>query len=295
MELRHLRYFVTVVEERHFGRAAARLFMSQPPLSQQIQQLEREIGAQLLDRTTRKVALTSAGEAFYQDAIAILQRVDESAERARRLGRGEMGFFAVGFVASAAYDILPRIFREFREMLPQVELGLLELQGHEQGDALASGRIDVGLARLPTVNDAIIVETVSEETLVAALPASHPLAFYDEVAITDLRGEPFILFPESDRSRYAQLIYSLCADNGFEPLVVQKTGEVQTAVSLVAAGIGVTLVPESVQAVHRAGIVYRPLKEPRPAVALSVAYRADEKSPVLPHFLQVVRRVATTH
>ncbi len=295
MELRHLRYFVTVVEERHFGRAAARLFMSQPPLSQQIQHLEAEIGAQLLDRTTRKVALTAAGESFYHDALRILQGVDDASERARRLGRGDMGFFAVGFVASAAYDILPRIFREFREMLPQVELALHELQGHEQGDALASGRIHVGLSRLPTVSESTVVETVSEETLVAALPASHPLAFQEEVGIVDLHGEPFILYPESSRSRYAQLIFQLCSDHGFEPQVVQQTGEVQTAVSLVAAGIGVTLVPESVQAVHRAGIVYRPLKEPRPAVALSVAYRSDEKSPILPHFLQVVHRVAANH
>jgi DNA-binding transcriptional LysR family regulator len=292
VELRHLRYFIAVAEERHFSRAAERLFMSQPPLSQQIQQLEREIGVPLLARTSRRVELTPAGESFLADARDILARADRAAERARRAARGEEGWLAIGFVGSATYDLLPEILRAFRAQYPDVALDLHELLGGEQASALRERRIHVGFARVPTPEEGIRQETIVREPLNAALPAAHRCALAPEVTLSDLAGEPFILYPRLLESSYAQHLLELCRAAGFEAHVVQETGELHTAISLVAAGIGVSLVPASVRTVGRSGVVYRPLAAPSPTVELTVGYRADDASPVLPRFLRIVRGIA---
>ena len=292
MELRHLRYFVAVAEELHFGRAAQRLFMAQPPLSQQILQLEREIGTSLLERTNRRVQLTAAGQVFLQEARDILARVDHAVLTAQRASRGEAGWLGVGFVASATYDVLPVILRRFRERFPEVEMVLIELLGTEQGQAMRENQIHVGFARLPSDVEGIVLETVAVHPLMVALPATHPLAKQERIDLPELAAEPFILFPRQPESNYADYIIRLCAAAGFTPRIVQKTGEMQTAVSLVDAGIGVAIVPASVQNLRREGVVYRPFAEPAPTIALSMCYRQHDPSPILPHFLAIARETA---
>ncbi len=290
MELRHLRYFVAVAEELHFGRAAERLFMAQPPLSQQIKQLETEIDVRLFERTNRRVLLTSAGEAFLKEARAILAHVDQAVEKAQLASRGEAGWFGVGFVASAIYDVLPVILRRFREEYPNVELFLLEIPGVEQWQALRDRRIHVGFARLPAQEQGIVLETVAKDTLMVALPASHRLAGQAAIHLQSLALEPFILYPHQPESNYAEYVMRLCEEAGFTPRIVQKTGEIQTAVSLVYAGIGVAIVPASAHNLRREGVVYCPIAEPAPTIELTIGYREHDPSPILPHFLDIARQ-----
>ncbi len=289
MELRHLRYFVTVAEELHFGRAAERLFISQPPLSQQIQQLERELGVSLFARTSRRVTLTPAGEAFLREARQVLAGVDTAISAAQRAARGETGWLGIGFAASATYDLLPAVLHDFREQFPDVALSLMELNAAEQTEALRSHSIHVGFARPYVAEAEIVVGATLQEPLLAALPQAHPLAPRDALDLTELTGEPFVSFPELPAPSYAQFVRRVCEEAGFLPRVVQEVREMQTAISLVAAGIGIALLPASVQNVHRTGVVYCPLKEPAPRTELAVVSRLDDPSPVLQNFLAIVR------
>lgn len=291
MELRHLRYFLAVADELHFGRAAARLHLAQPPLSQQIRKLERELGFDLFARTSRRVHLTDAGRAFRDEARAILSRVDEATASARRVAEGEAGALAVGFVASATYALLPRLYRRFRERHPDVALTISELSTAEQVEALRAGRIQVGLARAPVGDDALVIEPLAEEPLVVALPKRHPLASSRAVALRALASEPFVLFPRHPRPGWIDLVQGACAAAGFRPAVAQEVLELSTTVTLVAAGIGVTLVPASAQALRLAGVVYRPLRPPAPTTKLLALHRADEQRPVVRRFLEVAREV----
>jgi LysR family transcriptional regulator, benzoate and cis,cis-muconate-responsive activator of ben and cat genes len=294
MELRHLRYFVAVADELHFGRAAARLHISQPPLSQQIQQLETELGFELFVRTSRRVRLTDAGRAFRDEARAILERVGEATAAARRVAEGEAGALAVGFVASATYALLPRLYRRFRERHPDVALTLSELSTAEQVEALRAGQIQVGLARAPVGDDALAIEPLAEEPLIVALPTRHPLASSRTVALRALAREPFVLFPRQPRPGWIDVVQGACAAAGFRPAVAQEALELSTAVTLVAAGIGVTLVPASAQALRLAGVAYRPLRAPAPTTRLLALHRADEPRPVVARFLAVAREVIAT-
>lgn len=293
MELRHLRYFVAVAEELHFGRAAERLFMAQPPLSQQIKQLEVELGFDLFERTNRRVRLTEAGKVYLEEARVILRRVEDAKVKAFRVSRGETGWIGVGFVASSSYDILPDVLRRFRDLYPDVELVLAELLSIDQIGALREKRIHVGFSRMSIVERGIVCETIATERLLVALPSRHPLAGASSIRVRDLEGQPFIQFPKASESSYYQVIEGLCSAEGFAPSVIQKTDEVQTAISLVVAGLGITIVPEPIQNLLRDGIVYRPFIEPSPVVNLAMAYREDETSPVLPRFLEVARQLAT--
>jgi DNA-binding transcriptional LysR family regulator len=302
IELRHLRYFVAVAEELHFGRAAARLYMAQPPLSQQIQQLEREIGVRLLERTNRRVRLTEAGVAFLDDARAILAKLDQASAHARRIAQGEAGSLAIGFVSSAMYDLVPAMLRRFQEQHPDVELVLHEYSWMEQKAALRERRIQVGVARIPPrispPEDGLILETVSQEPLIVAAPAASRIAQQADtdgtIELVSLADEAIVLFPRQAVSDYAQYVVRLCEEAGFTPRIVQEVEELQTAVSLVAAGIGVTMVPAPVRDLRRAGVRYLTLREPAPTVTLTLAYRADETSPVLPHFLALAHATAAS-
>ena len=197
MELRHLRYFVVVAEELHFRRAAERLHMSQPPLSQQIRALEEEVGATLLLRNQRQVELTAAGAAFLERAREILTLVEDAALEARRVQRGEVGRLAIGFVGSAMYSFVPELLRAFREQFPDVVLRLQELGTSEQLRQLENGRLDVGFMRLPVLRPELRVETVCEEPVIAALPDLHPLAAKRRLSLEDLEGQPLVLLTRS--------------------------------------------------------------------------------------------------
>jgi DNA-binding transcriptional LysR family regulator len=291
MELRHLRYFLAVAEELHFGRAAARLHIAQPPLSQQIRQLERELGYDLFLRTQRRVRLTEAGAAFQEEARALLERLEHAKAAAGRIARGEAGALGVGFVASATYALLPRLYRRFRERHPDVALALEEMSTAEQVDALRAGRIQLGLARPPVGDDTLAAEPLADEPLVAALPARHPLAARRSLPLRALAHEAFVLFPRHPRPGWIDVVQGVCRAAGFRPAVAQEVLELSTAVTLVAAGVGVTLVPASAQALRLDGVAYRPLREPSPSTRLVALRRPDERKAVVDRFLDVAREI----
>lgn len=291
MELRHLRYFVAVAEELSFRRAAERLFMAQPPLSQQIRQLETEIGTPLFDRTAKRVTLTPAGQAFLEDAKAVLARVDSAVARAARIGRGDEGRLRVGFASSTAFDVLPIVVRRFRERYPEVTLELTELLGQEQAEALRARRIDVGLSVQPEPAEGLRIEELAWVPVVVALPATHPLASRRGVALTELAHEPFVRFPRSSTTGFARFVAELFQEAGIAPPLVQATEELQTALGLVAAGLGFTVVPGSVRRLRREGLVFRPFTS-SPKIRLGVAHREEDASPLIPRFVQVAREAS---
>jgi DNA-binding transcriptional LysR family regulator len=292
MELRHLRYFVVVAEELHFRRAAERLHMSQPPLSQQIRHLEEEVGATLLLRNQRRVELTAAGQAFFVRAREILDSVEDAARQARRVQRGEVGRLAVGFVGSAMYSFVPELLRTFRDHAPDITLRLNELGTSEQLRQLEDGRLDVGFVRVPRARPELRIETVVEEPVVAALPDAHPLATHSLLKLADLEGEPLVLLTRAGAPGLREALAPAIDRLGGEERIVQEVTETQTVVGLVAAGVGVSLVPESMRALERAGVTYRPLDGEAPKVRLTMAWRAADDSAVLNRFLEMARAAA---
>ena len=294
MELRHLRYFLAVAEELHFHRAAARLHISQPPLSQQIRALERELGVTLLERNRRRVGLTAAGEAFRDDARAILAAVYRAAERAQNVARGSLGTLSVGFVGSAMFSpTLPDILREFRATRPEVELVLRELPTVVQLQALVGGELDVGVIRGPIaatdVDPQLELMTIQRERLVAALPADHPLAARRRLRAADLSGDTFVILARRDAPGLFASLTSAMVEVGGVPEDVLEVAEMQTIISLVAGGFGVSLVPASVGTVDRSGVAFRPIAGPTPTIELSAAWRTGGDSPVRDAFLALSR------
>jgi DNA-binding transcriptional LysR family regulator len=292
MELRQLRYFTTLAEELHFGRAAKRLALTQPPLSQAILNLERELGVRLFERTRRRVALTHAGRAFLEEARQTLVRADRAADRARRAGRGEVGRLAVGFLANTAYTLLPLVLRDFARGFPGVSLDLRELTIPQQVDALQRGNIDVGLLRPPVADAEIVADTVLEEPFVLALPAGHPLAKLKRVPLKRLADEPFVLFPRTPGFVFHDLILGYCLRGGFTPRVAQEVNQTHAVVGLVSGGLGVALVPASARKFGLPGVVYRPMREATPLARVAVARRRADTSPVVAAFLEVAHKVA---
>ncbi|ANI42388.1 LysR substrate-binding domain-containing protein [Mycolicibacterium vaccae] len=293
MELRHLRYFQAVAEELHFGRAAERLHIAQPPLSQQIRQLEREVGVRLLDRSTRSVALTAAGRAFLDRTIRILGAVDEACDQARRIADGVEGQLVVGCVGSATYSLLPRLVRELRVALPGVDLRVRgEMLATAQLAALHSKDIDLALMRPPVDDPAVTTETLRHDRLLIALPAGHRFAERTEIAMTDLHDEDFISHAGHGRSRMSTLVAGLCLDAGFRPRIRHEVEETSTLVTLVAAGLGVAVVPEPTAALEISGVCYRPLAGPGATVALLAAYPTADASPLIANVVDVLRATA---
>jgi DNA-binding transcriptional LysR family regulator len=293
MELRHLRYFVAVAEELHFGRAAERLQMAQPPLSQQIQSLEEELGVRLLQRTKRHVELTEAGRAFLREARQVLEQAEQAVLVARRAARGEIGLLSVGFVGSSCYGTLPPILRRFRERYPDVQITLRELTATQQVQALRHQRIHVGILRPPIEDKGLQMETIRRETLIVALPAQHPLAARSRIALRELADEPFILFPPQYGPGFYHQIMGACLEAGFSPRVVQEAIEMQTIVSLVAAEIGIALVPASLSNLQRVGVIYRPLAGETPILEIALVWRPDDPAPALARFREIAREVAS--
>jgi DNA-binding transcriptional LysR family regulator len=293
MELRHLRYFRAVAEELHFGKAAARLHMAQPPLSQQIRQLERELGVELLIRSTRKVELTPAGRAYLKRAIAVLDAVDDAGHQARRVAQGVEGHLAISCVGSATYSLLPTLVRALRDELPHVEISVRgEMLAPAQVDALLTGDIDIALLRPSIEHHGIRCEHLRRDRLIAALPAGHPLARRESLHIGDLRAEDFIAHAGQGRSVMGGLLSAVCANAGFAPRIRHEVSETSTLVTLVAAGLGVAVVPAPTADLDIAGVAYRDLEPSTLGVDLVAAYLADAASPVVEPALRVLRRVA---
>jgi DNA-binding transcriptional LysR family regulator len=288
MELRQLRYFVAVAEELHFGHAARRLRIAQPALSRHIQALERELEVLLLFRNRRRVQLTPAGQVFLERCRLLLARAEDAIVAAQRVSEGTSGSLKLGFVGSATYDAIPSILRAFHQFAPQVELTLSEMTVHAQLEALAEKRIDLGFLRLPARTEGLVFRSVSREALLIALPSTHPLAQLPVLRLSALAGEPFVLYPDHPRPSWTEFIVGLCQQAGFRPTVAQRTVEIQTTLSLVAAGMGVSIVPACVSNIPRKDVVYRRLTGVRARTELLAAYRAEDTSPVLRSFLKLM-------
>ncbi len=285
MELRHLRYFVAVAEELHFRRAAERLHMSQPPLSQQIRALEDELGVLLLERTQRRVELTAAGAAFYERARDILAAVEDASRLVRRVHRGEVGRLAVGFVGSSMYSLVPEVLGAFSARYDAVDLHLRELTTAAQLRQLESGQIDVGFIRPASGRPGLVIETVLREPVVVALPESHRLAARETLRLEQLAGESLVLLGREESPGVRDSLATATERLGGE---VQEVREMQTVIGLVRAGVGISLVPESVRALAREGVVYRELSDGDLSVELALAWRTGDRSPVLTAFRELV-------
>lgn len=289
MELRHLRYFVAVAEELHFGRAALRLRTAQSSLSAQIRALESELGVPLFNRTKRHVHLTDAGRVLLPEAQSILQRATLAARTAQRAGRGELGRLGIGFVPSADCTSFPAILRAFKQRAPHIDLVLHNLGALEQLAALRQGEIDVGFLRPPGSDAAIASEIILREPFVVVLPQDHPLAQPGALALAQIASEPLVLCSRQHSALQRDSIAALFRAAGVIPNIHFETDHTQTILGLVAAGIGLSLMPASVQALGAPGLAYRRLKGRGPRLEMAIAWRRDDPSRVLDHFLAVVR------
>lgn len=291
MELHSLRYFVAVAEELHFGRAAARLHITQPALSRQIQGLEEELDVKLLQRTKRTVELTEAGTAFLVEVRKALQQVESAIHIAQRAARGEVGSLRIAFTPSAMHTVLPTMLKQFRDRYPNVKLELSELCTLDQVNTLRTETIDVGLLHPPIDAPFLHLHPLQGENLVVALPQTHPLAKQKQLRLKSLAGEPLILHPRYEGPVLYDQILNLCRNAGFEPHIVHEEVKHQTRVGLVAAGIGITFVPASLQQSGLAGVSYRALIGASPELQLALAWQQERMSPVLQAFLQVAQHV----
>ncbi|WP_243058507.1 LysR substrate-binding domain-containing protein [Nocardioides sp. SR21] len=287
MELRHLRSFAVLAEERHFGRAAERLHLAQPALSQQVKQLERELGVELFTRTTRRVDLTEAGTRFVGHTRAVLGDVDRARDDMAALASGHAGRVSVGFVGTATYDVLPRVAQEVRRELPGVEL---ELRGELLSPQLVAGLADrtYDLALLRPPEPGLGARTLRTERLVAVLPAQHPLAGRRRISLAALKDEAFVMHPSGHRSSIHARVLEACASAGFQPASVLEASETATLVVFVAAGLGVALVPEPVRSLGLEGVAYVALTD-APTIDLALAARADA-SPAARQVAAIVER-----
>ena len=292
VQLRQLECFIAVAQELHFGRAALLLNMTQPPLSQQIQRLETEIGVQLLRRSKRHVELTAAGQVFLDEIRPIFKNLQKAIDATKRAEMGLTGRLNVGFVGSAIFDLLPRIIREYGQRVPQVDIVLHELATGFQVEALHRGDLDVGVLRPPISSSHLNVTTVQTGHCVAVLPADHDLAWRDEVGLEDMLTDPFVILTRGTWTGFYDELMGLCHGLGFSPNIRLEATEFPTVIGLVAAGLGVAVVPASAENLQAREVVYKPLKPPAPSADMALAWRCIDTSPVLQEFLRVAQWVA---
>lgn len=290
IDLRLLRYFVTVAEEGNFNRAAERLHIAQPPLSRAIQQLEAQVGAPLLDRASRPVRLTDVGRLLYDQALQMLARIDDVEGMVKAAATSQRRRLVIGFVASTIYARLPELIREFRKAAKDVELVLVESTTLEQIAALKDGRIDIGFGRIRFEDPAVRRIILRHEKMIAAFPADHPLAKGEgPISLLDLAAEPQILYPRSPRPSYADQVLSLFRDHAIEPRIVHEARELQIAIGLVAAEEGMAIVPESVRRARSHDVVYRDLMETATSPII-LSHRPGDRSPELALMASVIAR-----
>ncbi|PHV07598.1 LysR family transcriptional regulator [Janthinobacterium sp. BJB412] len=295
MELRHLRYFVAVAEELSFTRAAERLHIGQPPLSQQIQALEAEVGALLLERSKRWVRLTEAGKLFLDDARRVLALSEQAVQTARRAQRGETGELRIGFTASTPFTpLFAAVVNRYRQRYPGVSLLLQEMPTLPQLARIAAREMDLGFVRPPehAVADSIRLTTLRQDPLLLVLPQDHPLAAHPVVAISQLEGQPFVMYPKSAGTGIHPQIFRLCRAAGFVPHVAIEAGEATTIIGLVAAGCGISVLPAAFEILHMEGVCYRRLADPAAGTMLQLARRAGENSPLIAAFVAVAEEAA---
>ena len=287
MELRHLRYFAAVAETCHFGQAAAQLHIAQPALSQAIRQLESELDVTLFTRTTRQVSLTPAGEFLRTEAARVLVAVDDSVRGVRRIGAGRHGLVRLGLTGTASFSHLPGIARVVKRELPEVALEIhADLLTPAQCERLQSGALDLGVLRPPATGEGLTLRTLEVEPLALAIPVDHRLAVEPVVALADLRTEPFVAYSARD-SAVNEAVLRSCREAGFVPRREHEAPSTAVLLALVAAGLGVAVVPASVRALPLEGVIFRDLLDAG-SVELSLAYRTDDDNPVVDAVIEIL-------
>ncbi len=291
MELRHLRCLVAVAEELHFGRAAKRLHLSQPPVSLAIKELEAELGLRLFERTSRHIQLTPGGEEALRDARAVLARTESMRQHAGSAARGHGGALSVGFISLAAYSFLPDVLRRFTTDFPDVRISLHESTTDQMLGDLESGALDVGcIFASPLLPATLTYRATNRDPLIIALPEHHPLAHLARVPLERLADEQFLTFERHFGPMMFDTVVSTCMRHGFSPRIFPAR-QMHTIVSLVSGGIGVALVPECVKVLHREGVVYRPLRGDRTPVETGVAWRTEDDAPAVHAFIRYLPKM----
>lgn len=292
MELRHLRYFVAVAEELSFTRAAERLHIGQPPLSQQIQALEADIGARLFDRTKRRVSLTEAGRLFLTDARRMLALSEQARETARRAHVGEAGQLRVGFTFSTPFtSLFPKIVQRYRQQYPGVLLTFQEMTTMHQLAKIEARELDIGFVRPASMAlpDAVALTMLITEPVRLVLPADSALARQERIVVADLADQAFVVFPKDAGTGIYHQIIDLCRKAGFAPRIAMEAGEPSTMIGLVAAGCGISVLPASFEGIHMEGVVYRPLADPEATTSLLLARQANGGGPLVQAFADLAR------
>lgn len=286
IEFNQLRCFVAVAEELHFGRAAARLHMTQPPLTRHIQLLEHALGVELFERTSRSVRLTKAGAVFLTDAVRLLQFAEQAALSARRFGKGDVGKVTVGFTAVSGYDLIPSLIAGARVDIPGITMVLKEMVSVGQFAALEAGTIDLGIVRPLATLSELDFQLIAREPLVLALPDGHALAAREHVVLADLHRQPFIMYSPDEGKYFHDLIHALFSAPVVVPDYVQHISQTHSVVGLVRAGLGVALVPESACNFNVRGVHFRRVMDADACAELYMAWRPDHRNPALHTFLQ---------
>ncbi|HEY9281829.1 MAG TPA: LysR family transcriptional regulator [Eoetvoesiella sp.] len=295
MELRQIRYFQYVAAELSFTKAAARLHMAQPPLSRQIRQLETELGAELFDRLGRTIRLTDAGKFFLDQVTQLSNRLDDITAATRRIAENQKKWFGIGFVPSTLYGFVPAFIRQAMALDEHTEIGLLEMITVQQFDALKAGHIDLGIGRILIDDPEIERLVLIDEPLMLVVPRTHTLATRVAVRLEDIVSEQFILYPSKPRPSYADHILKLFERHGYAPKVALEANELQTAVGLVAVGLGITLVPSSVHRLHRDDIAYIQLDAPTFTSPIMMSWLKSNDSPFLKEIISLAKRNAIEH
>lgn len=286
MNFRHLSYFIAVAEELNFRRAAERLHIVQPGLSQQISRMESELGLALLERTKRRVELTDAGQLFLGEARALLERYEQAVTSARQAAAGQAGSLDVGFVGPAIYSVLHSVARAYLKSFPNVNLVLHELNSAEQLDRIIAGTLDVGFVRLPVRDKRVLTMQLISEPIIIVLPEGHPEAVRDIVNLAALADEPFVMVPRAREPNAFDRYIEICAKAGFSPRIGQEVLQIHTIVEVVAMGLGVALAPASLTNLRRPGVVYRPLRDLGPFTTdTGLAWGPDNPSAALRGFI----------
>ena len=292
VELRHLRYFLAVADELHFGRAAERVHVAQPAISQQIRRLEAEIGTELFHRNRREVRLAPAGEALRDYAVRAIDEVNDGVEAARRAARGEIGNLTVGFLETAASTIVPRAVRQFRPARPDVNLTLRELGVGAQIDDLQAGRLDVGIIRPPADADDLVFERIIDEELIAAVPSGHPLAGRDQITARTVVDQPLVLLSREVVPGLYDQVLAIRQEESGSGAIAQEATSIQAVLGLVSAELGISVMPASVRSLSREGVEFVAIRSAHRS-ALLTARRRDDDSPVVEAFLAAARAAAS--
>lgn len=291
-ELRLLRYFVTVAEERHFGRAAERLHIAQPPLSQQIQKLERQLGAELIDRSRRPIDLTDAGNALFEEARLALTHAERAFAAARKAATGHLGHLHIGALQAAVDGVLSYVMRAHRREYPDVKLELTELTTLEQVAQLVEHRLDVGFMRGPVDEPSLSIQTLIDDPLAAVVSEDDPLATHDRIHPSQLKDQPIVLWTRAAASTTYADVVELFRLHDIEPPVVDEVARIQTILALVASGAGIALLPTSFINLNRKGVRFIPLHGPLPYRPLALVWRTSNQSPSVRCFLEVAMQAS---